>query len=196
MHVMPPIMPFNKRKPRILTDEEKQLWDFVTRGDAPLSGRETADGGLWKDVERKPFVARHAISSLPSPVCRSPLSELPLATGAYAGIDRNTAERFRKGEMMIDGMLDLHGMIRNQAHRALCVFLKSHHERGSRCVLVITGKGMPKDMWPEPSRGILREMLPEWLGEPGLKTMVLAFDVAKQKHGGSGAYYILLRRRR
>ena len=115
--------------------------------------------------------------------------------GAYAGIDRNTAERFRKGESFIDGTIDLHGMSREKAHIALCRFLGAHYERGSRCLLVITGKGS-KNQSGEMQRGVLREMLPAWLDEPGLRGIVLAFDVAKPKHGGSGAYYVLLRRKR
>ncbi|MBY0407454.1 MAG: Smr/MutS family protein, partial [Rickettsiales bacterium] len=48
----------------------------------------------------------------------------------------------------------------------------------------------------EEERGVLREMLPQWLTEPGLRPLVLAYDTAKPQHGGSGAYYILLRRKR
>jgi DNA-nicking Smr family endonuclease len=110
---------------------------------------------------------------------------VPVQKGAYAGIDRNTADRFRKGKYPLDASLDLHGMSREQAHMALSQFVYAHHELGARCLLVITGKGT-----------VLRELLPNWLDEPRLRPFVLALDEAKQQHGGSGAYYVLLRRKR
>jgi len=52
--------------------------------------------------------------------------------------------------------------------------------------LVITGKGT----------GILRESLPGWLDAPLFRGMISAFGAAAQKHGGAGAYYIMLKRKR
>ena len=54
------------------------------------------------------------------------------------------------------------------------------------CVLVITGKG----------RGVLREEVPRWLNEPGLRDAVLSFAYARPADGGEGALYVLLKRRR
>lgn len=113
-----------------------------------------------------------------------------LKQGQYAGIDRNTAERFRKGNYTIDATLDLHGLSREQAHMALSGFIRAYYSQGARCLLVITGKGY------RDGTGVLKELLPHWLDEPGLRPYVLALDTASGKHGGSGAYYILLKRRR
>lgn len=183
-------------KRRGLTPEEQQMWSHVTRGDTPLppSLRALAE----PPAPPRRAVVRDSIardydqwlSALPKE-----MDSLPLSCGAYAGIDRNTADRFRKGEYPVDATLDLHGMTREKAHRALSVFLRSQHERGSRCLLVVTGKGQ-KPQGNDRQSGVLRDMLPQWLAEPGMRPAVLAFDVAKPKHGGSGAYYILLRRRR
>jgi len=168
------------------------MWEYVTRGDEPLAEIRSrkSEIGNQKPV-RLPVIPPDVSSSdfwFPaSDFCLPPL-------GAYAGIDRNTAERFRKGEMEMDGTIDLHGMSREKAHVALSGFIRHHYDRGSRCLLVITGKGLRQN--GEQQRGILREMLPQWLAEPGLRGIILAFDVARPKHGGSGAYYILLRRAR
>ena len=168
------------------------MWEYVTRGDARL-----ADGGnrMTDDEKRKPIKPNRISHTSSSSVIRHPPSSAGSPTLAtYAGIDRNTAERFRKGEMAMDGTIDLHGMSREKAHVALSGFIRHHYDRGSRCLLAITGKGFRQN--GEQGRGILREMLPQWLAEPGLRGIILAFDVAKPKHGGSGAYYILLRRAR
>ena len=181
---------------RILTDEEKRLWELVAQTAQPLHPGER-EIYTPPQPEHKPAPIRLMPRDYTPAHPLMTRGEAPLASGAYAGIDRNTAERFRKGEYPFDGTLDLHGMTREKAHRALGSFLHSHYERGSRCLLVITGKGQKsldrKDMQPGPGHGILREMLPVWLSEPGLRAMVLALDVARQKHGGSGAYYIRLR---
>jgi DNA-nicking Smr family endonuclease len=97
--------------------------------------------------------------------------------------------------MPIDATLDLHGYKRDNAHQSLLHFIDDHYRQGSRCLLVVTGKGI-KSSSLQPSVGILRESLPVWLADTRLRPMVLAYDVAKPKHGGSGAFYILLRRKR
>ncbi|MEQ1706135.1 MAG: Smr/MutS family protein, partial [Rickettsiales bacterium] len=106
--------------------------------------------------------------------------------GDYSGIDRSTAENFRKGKDPIDAKLDLHGMTQENAHHALVNFIAKQAKLENRRLLVITGKGS----------GILRASLPRWLTLPDLNRFILAFDVAKAKHGGDGAFYILLKRKR
>ena len=67
-----------------------------------------------------------------------------------------------------------------------------------RLVLVITGKGRkPHDDNPIPVRhGILKHQVPHWLHSPPLSAVVLQISEAHLKHGGTGAYYVYLRRRR
>lgn len=173
---------------REVSEEEAALWQRVTQDDHKLQQDRFVE---------KPVTAFRANVSQPRavmPVMREDFS--PLFLGAYAGIDRNTSDRFRKGELAIDGVVDLHGMSREKAHHAVSGFIHAHYVRGSRCLLAITGKGIKKNSEGEVQPGILREMLPGWLAEPGLRPLVLACDVAKPKHGGTGAYYILLRRKR
>ena len=68
--------------------------------------------------------------------------------------------------------------------------------RGARLVLVVTGKGRDRDEGgPIPApRGALRHQLPAWLAQPPLAGAVLQVAEAHRRHGGSGAYYIYLRR--
>lgn len=186
-------------KRRILTDEEKRLWQHVTRDDQPLQAQGRAEPSAAAPVR----VARPSYPEMGRDLLAGAVAEgggAALACGAYAGVDRKTAERFRRGDYPIDAQIDLHGMSRERARMALGGFLKSQHERGSRCVLAITGKGPRKDMQAGAAqdivRGVLREMVPHWLAEPGMRPLVLAFDAARPKHGGGGAFYILLRRKR
>jgi DNA-nicking Smr family endonuclease len=109
----------------------------------------------------------------------------------FAGIDRANAERLKRGLHRIEARLDLHGMTQAEAHRALRVFIGASRDAGRRCVLVITGRGLGPN-----GPGVLKSALPRWLEEPELRRQVLAIASAQPHHGGAGATYLLLRRRR
>jgi DNA-nicking Smr family endonuclease len=97
---------------------------------------------------------------------------------------------------MIDAALDLHGLTQSEAHDALRGFLRHSQARGARLVIVVTGKGGPRDepgRWPQ-ERGVLRRLTPHWLREADLRSVVLGFEEAGRAHGGSGALYVRLRR--
>ena len=111
------------------------------------------------------------------------------ALGRFADLDKRTAERFRRGEMPIDGRLDLHGLTQAEAHRRLESFVGRAAVAGRRMLLVITGKGAA-------GAGVLRDATPRWLAEPALRPHVLAIAHAQPRHGGSGALYVLLRKQR
>ena len=92
-------------------------------------------------------------------------------------------------------------MTQAQAHGALVGFLERCHGAGRRVVLVITGKGSPRISRPDDPPfgtpgGILKARVPAWLNEPGLRSKVLAVHHARPQHGGDGALYVLLKRRR
>ena len=104
-------------------------------------------------------------------------------------MDRRTAKRFKRGELGVDGRIDLHGLTLDQAHAALGGFIRREHGRGSRCVVVVTGKGRE-------SEGKIRRETPHWLNQPTLRPLVLAVTEARTRDGGTGAFYVLLKRRR
>ncbi|MET1026053.1 MAG: Smr/MutS family protein, partial [Dongiaceae bacterium] len=89
-----------------------------------------------------------------------------------------------------------HGRTQAEAHDALHGFILRAHQAGKRCLLVITGKGGVKTIGEQRTRGVLREAVPRWLNEPGLRRHILAFEHARPQHGGEGALYVLLKRDR
>ena len=91
-------------------------------------------------------------------------------------------------------MLDLHGMTQAAAHAALMRFLHRSQSAGYRLVLVVTGKGRPEDGLRPGDRGVLRRMVPHWLGLPEARAVVLGWDQAGPRQGGAGALYVRLRR--
>jgi DNA-nicking Smr family endonuclease len=119
-----------------------------------------------------------------------PPKEKPaLNAGRIADLDKRTGERFKRGEMAIDARIDLHGLTQAEAHDRLQAFLARTASDGKRCVLIVTGKGAGG--W-----GVLRDSVPRWLNEPALRRHLLAFAQAQPRHGGAGALYVLLKRKR
>ena len=109
-----------------------------------------------------------------------------------AGIDRASFDRLRRGQLPIEARLDLHGLTQAEAHRELTRFITTSDASGKRLVLVITGKGRPGSE----GMGVLRQAVPRWLNEPGLRGRILALTPAQPRDGGAGALYVLLRRKR
>ena len=177
---------------RRLTPEDAELWRRVARDIAPLPGRglkdpppPAAEGGSLRSGDRVGANTRKtsAVAAKPPPAPAPP----PL--DQFAGVDRATAERLRRGRRAIEARLDLHGMTQPEAHRALQGFVSGSRAAGRRCVLVITGHGRS-------SGGILKSAVPRWLHEPDLRRDVLAIAPARPQHGGAGALYLLLRKER
>jgi DNA-nicking Smr family endonuclease len=120
-----------------------------------------------------------------------------------SGVDGNTSDRLRKGQMEPEAKLDLHGKTESAAHRAMLAFLRGAQQSGCKLVLVVTGKGKPMaedapfDMaLHERSRGVLKAAVPRWLNEPGFAALIAGTRAAHKKHGGEGALYIYLRKGR
>ncbi len=113
-------------------------------------------------------------------------------------MDKKTHGKMKKGKMVPEARIDLYGMTVDRAHQALRAFILRAVQNDMRLVLVITGKGRHQDDdGPIPVRhGILRHQLPHWLSVPPLSQLVLQITSAHARHGGTGAYYIYLRRNR
>lgn len=196
------------KRSRSLTPDEADLWRAVMKDAAPLQKRRvrtpSRDVPFGESTPEPEPPQPPPIPPIPKPApktrIRQPEPPPPpapasrphqLSHGETVGIDRRTAGRFTRGRMEIDGRIDLHGMTQDTAHRALCAFLARAYDRGSRCVIVVTGKGSRGE-----GGGVLRRMVPMWLNEPGLRHRILSFTHAQPQHGGEGALYVLLKRHR
>jgi DNA-nicking Smr family endonuclease len=184
---------------RGLTPEDRRLWEQVTASARPLR---PASAPVFDAVPSSPAEPSAAAAS---PRGRRPavlprLPPAPVAQGALDSglhMDRRRYEKLRRGRLEPEARLDLHGMSSERAHAALAGFILSAHAGDLRLVLVITGKGQPDEGPHQPRRhGILRHSLPHWLAAPPLNGRILQVVPAHQRHGGAGAFYVYLRRRR
>lgn len=183
--------PEHRPRRRAVTPDEARIWRAVTRDVAPLPGRDSRPDEPPEAEAPEPAAAPAVTVRLQPPPPPPPRCELPgLAHGETPGLDRRSAERMKRGEMAIDGRLDLHGLTQDLAHAELTAFVTRAWDAGKRCLLVITGKGTRE------GSGVLRSNVPRWLNQPPLRDRVLGFSYARPQHGGEGALYVLIRRRR
>jgi DNA-nicking Smr family endonuclease len=180
------------RRSRPLTADERALWSHVTRSIAPLRR-------VRPQQEAEPAPEEtHAKPAKPAPA--APAVRMPLPRSAprppgLAPIDRRLKQKLARGREPIDASIDLHGLTQAEAHAALVRFLRNARTDGARLVLVITGKGARSDDFTA-DRGVLRRQVPLWLRSAELRDIVIGFDWAHAAHGGEGALYVRIRRRR
>lgn len=196
------------RRRRELTPEEQALWDHVTRQVEAL------------ERSSQPVPPQRALPKQPSPSADAPLPLRPFRIGSKAALkvatatgkpsfvdrptqtspnmDRRNFQRLLKGRLDIDATLDLHGLTADQAQTRLHMFVKAAYGAGHRLLLIITGKGQrgSEDEFNRPRRGVLRSGVPEWLRTGALSGIVLQVTQAHPRHGGGGAFYVYLRRKR
>ena len=207
-------------RPR-LTDEDRSLWERVAstidprRRGKPRTPEVEAppdpDGaaGRATSMPASPRGANVAAGPAPpkAPISRQATAPAKLepprkrASPPLPTVDRRQARRIASGSTVIEARLDLHGLTQAAAHGRLISFLQGSAARGLKTVLVITGKGAPRERHPgrggeRDDHGVLRRAVPRWLAEPPLRALVISFQTAAPRHGGEGALYVLIRRGR
>jgi len=190
----PPILPdlsAPSRGRRHLSEEERTLWEHVARQVKPL--RKKPRVGKTAAASSEPPPMKPAPSPRPIPSSAAPKPGKP-AVPPLAPLGKRERTKLSRGRSEIEARLDLHGMTQMRAHRALSGFLHRAHHDGLTFVLVITGKGTMSG--GEFERGVLRRQVPHWLSLPEFRALVTGFEEAHIGHGGSGALYVRIRRRR
>jgi DNA-nicking Smr family endonuclease len=88
-----------------------------------------------------------------------------------------------------EARLDLHGLRANQVAPAIDRFVRIHHRRGARNVLLIVGKGLHSEDGTSVLAPAAIEAITQGLPSP----WVVAFCTAHAEHGGAGAIAVMLR---
>src|SRR3989338_5141674 len=104
------------------------------------------------------------------------------------GLQHSIMRKLRRGQYAIEAQLDLHGNTVPEARERVSAFIREMQAMGKRCVRIIHGKG-------KSSTGklpVLKGKVNAWLRQ---KDEVLAFCSARPSDGGTGAVYVLLRRK-
>jgi DNA-nicking Smr family endonuclease len=104
------------------------------------------------------------------------------------GIQKSLLKQIRNGKLRIEDRLDLHGHSRDQARTTLLEFIHHAQQNNFKLVCVVHGKGHHST----DGRPILKAMVNKWL--QNIDT-TLAFTSAQACDGGTGAVYVLLKRK-
>jgi len=171
-----------------LSHEDRIIWARVARTVDAFPGKQV-DEDEWFAVETAPEPPLPAETKVKRP--QSILGLNQPARPRPHPIEKPVIRKLARGRLPIDGRIDLHGLTQSEAHNLLFGFLARAHERGLRHVLVITGKGASRG-----SEGVLKRIVPDWLGKPEFRFLISGYEDAARSHGGDGALYIRLRRER
>ncbi|MEM7020429.1 MAG: Smr/MutS family protein [Pseudomonadota bacterium] len=105
------------------------------------------------------------------------------------GVQHSVMKKLRQGKFSIQAEIDLHGMTVDNAHAAISEFLKYCRDQRLSCVRIIHGKGYGSDS----KLPVLKNKVNQWLRR---YEQVMAFSSARPADGGTGAVYVLLRKKK
>jgi len=113
------------------------------------------------------------------------------------GLDSSWERKLARAAIEPDFTLDLHGYTLDQAHRRLDSGLAQAKAMGARLVLLVTGNPRPVDAADRGSRrGAIRAKVLDWLAAGPHGADIAAVRPAHRRHGGAGALYLVLGRKR
>ena len=169
---------------------DDELWQSAISGVTPLKAKEKFAIKEQKSADLSALQERSSTPAHAIHIQAPPLNKLPmpyLAEGDMSRVDGSIAHKLKTGTYPIDATLDLHGRTQDEAWEVLRYFIATAYSMEKRCVLVVTGKGVQ-------GSGVLRTQFPRWLAMAGMEEYILAFTTAIAKHGGDGAFYVLLKK--
>lgn len=172
-----------------ITDDERDEFRNAMKG----IYRSRSSTVIAEPIHKAPKLQKQAALS-PSSNFYIP-SELPMTHGAddrlqfqRGGLQFRLLQKFKRGKIMPEASLDLHRLTVSESEDAVSQFLSNALAHHYRCVHIVHGKGrMTKD-----GQAKLKNWLDHWLRQ---HPSVLAYTSAQPKDGGTGALYILLKRR-
>jgi DNA-nicking Smr family endonuclease len=182
------------RRLRLLSDDEIELWLTVTRSITPRPGAHLPDPPARETPDEPPKTAAAPAVLPPGPAKPPAAPKVP----ALAPIEKKLKQKLSRGRITADAVIDLHGMRQHEALPALQRFLAQAQREGAKLALVVTGKGERNSKESDHfdrEVGVLRRLVPIWLGAPEFRPFVIGFEEASRPHGGTGALYVRIRRR-
>ena len=97
-------------------------------------------------------------------------------------------------------LLDLHGKTLDEANSIIENFIKKSYEDKVQKLIIVTGKGLHSDNEKDPyvskDLGILKYSIPEFIrNNEDLMKIISNISEASVKDGGTGAFYIFLKKK-
>ncbi len=111
-------------------------------------------------------------------------------------------KELKRGKVQIDRRIDLHGYGLVEAYEKFISEVKKNYNKNKRCLLIITGKGVHKkaeneqETNPKLFYGKIKNSIISWINEDDLKKYILTYQDAGFEHGGDGALFVYLRKKK
>ncbi len=107
----------------------------------------------------------------------------------------------KRGKIKADIKIDFHGITVNESENIFSNSIKEAYKNSKRCILFITGKGLnikktDDDNAPRLFYGKTRQSFQEWVTRPEFSKYILAVERADKEHGGDGAFFVYLRKKK
>ena len=173
---------------RRLAPEERALWEKVIASVRPLAPRKPLEAAPPPAAPEPP-----AAKTQPAPRKAAPAPKKKAEPGTT--LDASWDRRLAQGLVQPDLTVDLHGHNLATAYDLLDRRLDEAVSTGARLLLLITGKPPQGERWPV-QRGAIRAAVGDWLAASSHAGSIAAIRGAHRRHGGTGALYIVIRRRR
>ena len=95
---------------------------------------------------------------------------------------------------------DLHGYSLDEANNKINDLIKDSYEKGVKKLIIVTGKGLhsqnEKDPYISKNLGILKYSVPEYIkNSDELMRLISEIKEAENEDGGSGAFYVYLKKK-
>jgi DNA-nicking Smr family endonuclease len=201
------------RPPRRLTPDESAMWRKIAATVTPLERRRKAPAVIPQAAVTPPTApspeptkidlaaalsaAKAKAATAPRQAAVAPRRAAPRVAEEKLGLDASWERKIARGGLEPDFSLDLHGSTLDQAYSRLMHGLAQARAMGARVVLIVTGKPRPVEAADRGgARGAIRAKIADWLAASDHASDIAAVRGAHRRHGGQGALYVVLKRRR
>ena len=112
----------------------------------------------------------------------------------------NKDEKLSNKKKLSIKSIDLHGYSLDEANNKINDLIKDSYEKGVKKLIIVTGKGLhsqnEKDPYISKNLGILKYSVPEYIkNSDELMSLISQIKEADNEDGGSGAFYVYLKKK-
>ncbi|WPX96491.1 Smr/MutS family protein [Candidatus Bandiella euplotis] len=173
------------KKGYIFAKEDVDIWSEAIKDVKRLKERTLAVSNIKADI-----TINNRRNTIPQVPVLKGQQNYVLKLGDATKINHSMLRTISKGNYKIDSSIDLHGHTKELAYHQLMTFLEDGCARKYRLLLVITGKGNSSPQ----NYSVLKNSIMDWLTMSRFNEYILCISYAHYKHGGDGAFYIVLKR--
>ena len=114
----------------------------------------------------------------------------------------NIKKNIKNKSFIIDKKIDFHGTNLLESEELFANTICECYNNGLRCLLFVTGKGLFKvknnydNDAPRLYHGVIRRAFNTWVTSNKFSKQILSYEKASIEHGGDGAFYVYLRKKK